>query len=330
MAGGTDTFVFASYAAGTLNTRFFQNPNPGDLQNPSFESSDLSFFGGNPSNTAYQLRYGSSLNPTNPSPNDTIELWQDDGTGSNYTFQSNATYLGTNPGNLVIVQNSGNPFYSLIGAGVFSSYNSGQLYSFSTTAFCFLTGTHITTPTGEVLIEDLNIGDVISTADGGSRKVMWIGKQTLSSTFTPTKNLPIEITIGALGNNLPTRPLRVSPGHSLLVGGVFPIASALVNDITVRQMTKEELPDTFTYYHIEVEDHALILAEGIPAETFLDASSRRAFSNFNEYVELYGEDEREVPRSDLHYKRILKFDNLSQELKETIGYPLSYDEMKVA
>jgi hypothetical protein len=196
--------------------------------------------------------------------------------------------------------------------------------------FCFLTGTHISTPTGEVLVEDLNIGDIISTADGGVRKVIWIGKQTLSSIFTPAKNLPVEITIGALGNNLPTRPLRVSPGHSLLVGGVFPIASALVNDVTVRQLTKEELPDTFTYYHIEVEDHALILAEGVPAETFLDASSRRQFSNWSEYVELYGEEEREVPRSDLHYQRILKFDNLPQELKETIGYPLSYDEMKVA
>jgi hypothetical protein len=196
--------------------------------------------------------------------------------------------------------------------------------------FCFLAGTHISTPTGEILVEDLNIGDIISTADGGVRKVIWIGKQTLSSIFTPAKNLPVEITIGALGNNLPTRPLRVSPGHSLLVGGVFPIASALINDITVRQLIKEELPDTFTYYHIEVEDHALILAEGVPAETFLDAWSRKAFSNWNEYVELYGEDEREVPRSELHYQRILKFDNLPDELKDTIGYPLSHDEMKVA
>jgi hypothetical protein len=195
---------------------------------------------------------------------------------------------------------------------------------------CFLSGTHITTPTGEVLVEDLNIGDVISTADGGVRKVLWIGKQTASSAFTPAKNLPVEITIGAFGNNLPTRPLRVSPGHSLLVGGVFPIASALINDITVRQLTREELPDIFTYYHIEVEDHALILAEGVPAETFLDAFSRKVFSNWREYVELFGEEEREVPRSDLHYQRILKFDNLPQELKETIGYPLSYDAIKVA
>jgi hypothetical protein len=244
--------------------------------------------------------------------------------------------LGTYIGNVTI---GGSPFGVLDAGGVWYglgySDNSNQTVNtqtvdYNNNIFCFLSGTHITTPTGEVLVEDLNIGDIISTADGGSRKVLWIGTQTLSSTFTSLKNLPIEITIGALGNNLPTRPLRVSPGHSLLVGGVFPIASALVNDVTVRQLTKEELPDTFTYYHIEVEDHALILAEGVPAETFLDASSRRQFSNWSEYVELYGEEEREIPRSDLHYKRILKFDNLPQELKETIGYPLSYDEMKVA
>jgi hypothetical protein len=207
-------------------------------------------------------------------------------------------------------------------------------YSFNGTQnfapLCFLSGTHITTPSGEVLVEDLNIGDIISTVDGGSRKILWIGKHTLSSTFTHTKNLPVEITIGAFGKNTPARPLRVSPGHSLLVGGVFPIASALINDVTIRQLTKEELPEIFTYYHIEVEDHALILAEGVPAETFLDASSRRAFSNWSEYVELFGEEEREVPRSDLHYQRILKFDDLPQELKETIGYPLSDDEIKVA
>ncbi len=205
-----------------------------------------------------------------------------------------------------------------------------QTVDYNNNIFCFLTGTHITTPTGEVLIEDLKIGDLVSTADGSVRKVLWIGQQKVSTVFGSPKNYPVEICISALGDNLPKRPLRVSPGHSLLVSGVFPIASALVNDVTVRQLTKEELPDTFTYYHIEVEDHALILAEGVPAETFLDASSRRQFSNWSEYVELYGEEEREVPRSDLHYKRILKFDNLSQELKETIGYPLSYDEMKVA
>jgi hypothetical protein len=216
------------------------------------------------------------------------------------------------------------PNYGVLGTDTPLNFN------YTAATFCFLSGTHITTPSGEVLVEDFKIGDLVSTADGGTRKVLWIGKQTVSSLFAPTKNLPIEIAISAFGNNLPTRPLRVSPGHSLLVSGVFPIASALVNDVTVRQLTKEELPDTFTYYHIEVEDHALILAEGVPAETFLDASSRRAFSNFNEYVELYGEEEREVPRSDLHYKRILKFDNLPQELKETIGYPLSHDEAKVA
>jgi hypothetical protein len=264
-----------------------------------------------------------------PDPGDPIDYYEWDGTA--YALVGSSFYEGQVNGNPII--NAGSN-----GQGGVAGYVFGQadpidpnaVVSYSQTAFCFLTGTHITTPTGEILVEDLSIGDIISTADGGVRKVLWIGKQTLSAVFTPAKHLPVEITIGAFCNNLPSRPLRVSPGHSLLVGGVFPTASALVNDITVRQLTKEELPEIFTYYHIEVEDHALILAEGVPAETFLDASSRRAFSNWSEYVELYGEEEREVTRSDLHYKRILKFATLPQELKETIGYPLSNDEMKVA
>ena len=49
-----------------------------------------------------------------------------------------------------------------------------------------------------------------------------------------------------------------------------------------------DLPATFTYFHIELDSHDLILAEGIPAETFLDDADRRAFDNWDEHDTLYG------------------------------------------
>ena len=56
--------------------------------------------------------------------------------------------------------------------------------------------------------------------------------------------------------------------------------------------------ERFAYYHIETEDHALILAEGAPAETFVDNVSRRKFDNYAEYEALYGS-EIPVPELDL-------------------------------
>jgi hypothetical protein len=315
MAGGS--FTSPSDAFYVNNPAFFANYTTNDPSTNTLSgTSGSGLFG------SIELR---SANGVPPNPGEIIEVWANQVSGDLYL--NDGTYVGFDP------SGDPNPIYTLYNGWyevISSVAPTGPTVTYTAGPFCFLSGTYIATPTGEVLVEELSNGDIISTADGGVRKVLWIGKQTLSSTFTPAKNLPIEITIGAFGNNLPRRPLRVSPGHSLFIGDVFPIASALINDVTIRQLTKEELPETFIYYHIEVEDHALILAEGVPSETFLDASSRRAFSNWSEYVELYGEEEREVPRSDLHYKRILTFDKLPQELKETIGYPHSYDQMKTA
>jgi len=48
------------------------------------------------------------------------------------------------------------------------------------------------------------------------------------------------------------------------------------------------------YYHIETEAHDVILAEGALAETFIDYADRKAFDNYQDYVDLYGA-ERIIP-----------------------------------
>ena len=47
------------------------------------------------------------------------------------------------------------------------------------------------------------------------------------------------------------------------------------------------VPQVFTYYHVELADHALILAENTPAETFIDNVDRLAFDNWVEHEALY-------------------------------------------
>lgn len=189
---------------------------------------------------------------------------------------------------------------------------------------CFYPGTLIATPRGDVRVEDLAIGDTVLTADGQERNIVWIGRQTIATCFAdPKAHMPIEFAIGSLGDHLPRRPLRLSPGHSIWLDGAFPIASALVNHSTIRQLTKSEVPERFTYYHIELEDHALVLAEGVPAETFMDAISRKHFHNWHEYVALYGADERSIAPLTDNNARITRFEDLPEALRDFIGPPLA-------
>ncbi len=153
---------------------------------------------------------------------------------------------------------------------------------------CFLAGTAIACPGGERPVEELAVGDLVLTADGGVRPVRFVGRQTFATLFAdPRGTRPVRIAAGALGEGLPVRDLCVSPDHALFVDGVLVQAGALVNGTTVAPMT--DLPERFTYFHVELEDHSLILAEGVPAETFVDNVTRRRFDNHADYVALYGE-----------------------------------------
>ena len=168
---------------------------------------------------------------------------------------------------------------------------------------CFMPGTLIRTPDGERAVESLAIGAQVLTAEGEVKPVLWIGRQTVSRVFAdPLRVLPIRITAGALDQNMPVRDLLVSPDHALLVGGVLIQAGALVNGSTIRR--EEDVPAVFSYYHVELADHALLLAEGVPAETFVDNVDRMGFDNWDEHAALYPEGrtvaELPLPRAKSH------------------------------
>jgi hypothetical protein len=153
---------------------------------------------------------------------------------------------------------------------------------------CFLAGTLIATPGGGVAVEHLAIGDLVVTADGRTAPVKWMGVQTVVSWFAdPLRSFPVRITAGAFGESLPVRDLFVSPDHALFLDGLLVQAGALVNGTTIVRETA--MPERFTYFHVELDDHALILAECVPAETFLDTVTRRRFDNFADYAARYGD-----------------------------------------
>lgn len=200
-------------------------------------------------------------------------------------FEQAASYTGyTVNGDPVVF--SGGSYYVLTNAGTIP--RSGTALPAAET-FCFLEGTRILTPAGEVPVEALRIGDRVLGADGAARPVLWIGRQAKVPPFAdPLRDHPVEIAAGALAPGVPARPLRLSPDHALLLDGCLVQAGALVNGTTIRRMARAELGARFTYFHVETEDHALVLAEGAAAETFVDNASRLRFDNAAEYLALYG------------------------------------------
>lgn len=162
-------------------------------------------------------------------------------------------------------------------------------------ANCFATGTRITTPAGMVAVEDLSIGDSVSAADGRSIPVKWVGRQVVSTRFGPAERLMlVRVTAGGLGDGLPLRDLTLTADHALLIDGFLINAGALVNGGSIDWVPLSELGYRYTVYHIETTDHDVILAEGAPAETFIDYVGRQSFDNHAEYLELYGA-ERCIP-----------------------------------
>jgi autotransporter passenger strand-loop-strand repeat protein len=143
---------------------------------------------------------------------------------------------------------------------------------------CFLAGTRIATLLGETPVENLQVGDLVALADGRAAPVRWLGVQTVSTRFAnPARVLPIRIGAGALGANMPARDLLVSPGHAILLDRLLVQAGALVGLPGI--VREHAVPLTFRYYHVQLDEHALLLAEGVAAESYLEVVEEVAFDN---------------------------------------------------
>ena len=146
---------------------------------------------------------------------------------------------------------------------------------------CYVEGTRVLTERGEVAVEELAEGDMVVTLAGETRSlaaVTWIGHRRMSLLQHPQPGLvaPIRVLKHAFGENLPSRDLLVSPDHCLFVDGKLIPAKLLINDMTIVQ---EHGATSVHYYHIELARHSVILAEGLPAESYLDTGNRAMFAN---------------------------------------------------
>ncbi|WP_158933323.1 Hint domain-containing protein [Acidisphaera sp. S103] len=143
---------------------------------------------------------------------------------------------------------------------------------------CFVAGTRIATPSGSVTVEALQTGDLVRTASGDVRPVRWIGCRTIDPARHPAPGQvqPIRIAAGAFAEGVPSRTLRLSPDHAVLLHGLLIPIKLLRNDASV---TREIDCRSVTYYHVELDAHDILLAEGLETESYLDTGNRAMFEN---------------------------------------------------
>lgn len=173
---------------------------------------------------------------------------------------------------------------------------------------CFLSGTKILTAGGERNIEDLAVGDLLPTMFGGLRPVQWIGRYryTKSEPSKPWAESarPVRIARSALASNVPHADLYVTAAHGILIDGVLVPAELLINGTTITR--HEPKGDEMEFFHIKLESHDVVYAEGVPAETLLDVSE--SFANFADYHRRYGMPTRQetpcVPVIPVHGGRV--------------------------
>ena len=151
---------------------------------------------------------------------------------------------------------------------------------------CFCRGTLILTERGERPVEELAIGDRLMTSSGAISPISWIGRTKVTARLVdPLRSWPIRIKANALAEGVPSRDMLLSPDHAVFVDGILIQAGALVNDTSIVHET--DVPDVFDYYHIELDDHTLIIANNVRSETFIDNVDRLAFDNWKEHEALY-------------------------------------------
>jgi hypothetical protein len=177
---------------------------------------------------------------------------------------------------------------------------------------CFLKGTLISTPSGDRLVQDLRIGDEVQSL-AGRKTIKWIGYNK----FTKEEGrawhdnvMPIRVARFAIDDHRPYRDLYLSPLHCIFFNDALIPVMYLINETSIAQGTPSEMY-ALEYYHVELDTHEVIYAEGALVESY-DGSYRDNFSNFIEYERLYGA-ERQPKMTP--FAPILRYNGRRQELK---------------
>ena len=209
-------------------------------------------------------------------PGDVLELPGD--TVTSVSFGATSLTVTTNDGTYAFT----NVTYASPVAGYSAAFDATtglEAITFSHSAICFCSGALILTDRGEVPVETLAIGDRAITLSGQARPITWIGNgRVLATRGRRSATTPIIVSKGALADNVPHHDLAVTKGHSLFLDGVLIPVEFLVNHRSIRW---DDRAQQVSIYHIELDTHDVLLANGAPAESYRDDGNRWLFQNAN-------------------------------------------------
>jgi Hint domain-containing protein len=151
---------------------------------------------------------------------------------------------------------------------------------------CFAAGTWIAARRGHVSVETVHPGMWVCTLlRGDQAEVVWTGRRVVDCTRHPEPTMvwPVRVSADAFGRGMPATELYLSPNHAVFVERVLIPIRLLVNGRSVRQVMTERI----SYHHIELAQHDVLLANGLPAESYLDTGDKARFSNGGDVITLH-------------------------------------------
>ncbi|GBR48671.1 hypothetical protein CSR02_06265 [Acetobacter pomorum] len=204
-----------------------------------------------------------------------------------YDPLSNTTTVGLDLNILDVVHLSAGPSITIRGNPFGLDW--GELKTWTNTSnpdsghgilICYLAGSMIRTPKGDVAVEDLHVGDSVQAYVNGKaepRQIVWAGHAQAKVNPALPDDLagyPVRILKDAIADGVPYKDMLVTAEHSLYFEGRFVPVRMLVNGSSIfydRTFT------AYTYYHIETPEHSVIMADGMLSESYLDTGNRATF-----------------------------------------------------
>lgn len=211
-------------------------------------------------------------------PGDAIDFTTVSSSGSITAGVNGSNELTLTSGGTLLAEVQLDPGQNFAGT-IFTATPDGSGGDIVTTTLCFCAGTMIATPAGETPVEQLAVGDQVLTAHGTVRPVVWIGVgQVLATRGRRGAATPVIVRRNALADNVPHRDLHVTKGHSVYLDSVLIPVEFLVNH---RSILWDDQAQMVSLYHIELEAHDVLLANGAPLESYRDDGNRWLFQNAN-------------------------------------------------
>jgi hypothetical protein len=125
-------------------------------------------------------------------------------------------------------------------------------------------------------VERLRLSDEALTVLDGPLPIRWIGQRIYNRPFARRNPavFPVMLKASAVDDDVPSRDLCISSSHNVYIDGALIPVAHLVNGKSI--VTCEEM-DPIVYYHIELPNHSVVLAENMPSESYVDRGNRTMF-----------------------------------------------------